>query len=125
VNDAALMTATFKHEAHEILGCALCHGEGLSRSAEAVDCNMCHQVHNPEHDCTSCHVRPPTSAHPPAEAHVTCSGSGCHTALPFESVPRTRQACIGCHQDKKDHRPGRLCVECHTLPSPRGEDGSR
>jgi len=125
VNDAVQRTATFRHEIHEVLGCALCHSEGLSRSAEAVDCNMCHQVHNAEYDCTSCHVRPPTSAHPPSEAHVTCSGSGCHTTMPFETVPRTRQACLGCHQDKKDHRPDRRCVECHTLPSPRGEDGSR
>lgn len=125
VNDAVQRTAMFEHAVHENFGCDLCHSEGLSRSAEAVDCNMCHQVHNPEYDCTACHVRPPTSAHPPAEAHVTCSGSGCHVTFPFETVPRTRQVCLGCHQDKKDHRPDRRCVECHTLPSPRGEDGSR
>lgn len=126
VSDVTQRTATFRHGAHEILGCALCHSGGLDRSAEAVDCNMCHQVHHdPENDCTSCHVSPPVSAHPPSEGHVTCTGSGCHEATPFEGVPRTRQVCLGCHQDKKDHRPDRRCVECHTLPSPRGEDGSR
>lgn len=122
VNDVTQRTVSFPHGNHEVLGCAFCHAEGLQRSAAEVDCMMCHQTHDAENDCTMCHVSPPTSAHPPSEAHVTCSGAGCHVALPFQSVPRTRQACLGCHQDKKDHRPDRRCVECHTLPDPRGED---
>ena len=65
--------------------------------------------------CSSCHVEAPASAHPPAEAHLTCSGSGCHQELPFEGVPNTRNACLVCHQELVDHRAGRECAECHAL----------
>jgi hypothetical protein len=59
--------------------------------------------------------------HPSARAHVTCSGSGCHQDPPFDNgLPRTRAVCLVCHQDMKDHQPGRVCVDCHTLPSPGG-----
>jgi hypothetical protein len=115
-------TVAFPHAGHELFGCTTCHEEGLDRPADSVDCSQCHQIHHaPDKDCTACHTAPPVSAHPPAQAHVTCSGSGCHTTVPFEGVPRTRTACLVCHQDKTDHRPDRPCVDCHTLPSPRGE----
>jgi hypothetical protein len=113
----------FPHGEHDRLPCAMCHKEGRSLAADDVNCNACHQVHHrPNNDCASCHRAPPTSAHPPSEAHVTCSGSGCHQAVPFESVPRTRSVCLGCHQTMRDHRPGEVCAECHTLPSPRGNE---
>lgn len=111
---------TFQHAPHEGLGCASCHAEGRTRSAVQADCASCHEDHHdPGTSCVSCHQAPPVEAHPPTEAHVTCSGAGCHQDVPFDAVPRTRQSCLVCHQEQQDHRPGRVCSECHTLPDPR------
>lgn len=114
-------TLTFRHEPHAELDCAQCHTEGTNLSAADAECASCHEEHHAAgNDCASCHVRAPVSAHPPSEGHVTCSGAGCHQAVPFEGLPRTRSVCLVCHQDLRDHRPGRACIECHTLPDPRG-----
>ncbi len=116
----------FPHERHVELNCADCHTEGLALEvASDLDCQTCHEDHHtPESDCAACHNAAPVEAHPPAEAHVTCSGAGCHTDLPFESVPRTRALCLGCHQDLGAHEPNRTCAECHTLPAPRNGTGA-
>jgi nitrate/TMAO reductase-like tetraheme cytochrome c subunit len=112
---------TFPHAKHADQACGTCHTEGPSLSAANSDCTQCHEDHHkPAADCASCHAAPPVSAHPAAEAHVTCSGSGCHQNPPFETAPRTRSSCLACHQPQTDHRPGRVCVDCHSLPSPRG-----
>jgi hypothetical protein len=112
---------SFPHGTHAQLDCATCHTEGLRLVSAGVDCASCHEDHHvPENDCASCHRAAPVSVHPPSEAHVTCSGAGCHQAVPFDSVPRTRTVCLGCHQTMRDHRPGQTCAECHTLPRPRG-----
>lgn len=115
-------TLSFPHEAHLDEDCASCHTRGLALEVpEDLDCQSCHEEHHtPETRCASCHVAAPVSAHPPSEAHVTCSGAGCHQRVPFESVPRTRAFCLGCHQDLVDHEPGRRCEDCHQLPAPRG-----
>jgi hypothetical protein len=111
----------FDHDPHVELDCADCHTDGAALSAEAADCASCHEEHHdPDNTCASCHRVAPESAHPAEEAHVTCSGSGCHLDVPFDSVPRTREVCLGCHQDLRDHRPEQACSECHTLPAPRG-----
>jgi hypothetical protein len=114
------LVMSFPHARHGGLQCGTCHTEGLRLVAADVRCSSCHEDHhNPENDCASCHQAAPTSAHPPSRAHVTCSGTGCHERVPFESVPRTRTVCLGCHQTMRDHRPNRPCVECHVLPAPR------
>lgn len=113
----------FPHAKHQQLQCGSCHTQGPTRDAKAVDCASCHEDHHdPGNDCSSCHKQAPASAHPPAEAHVTCSGAGCHTNPPFQVAPRSRTSCLVCHQDMKEHRPGRECADCHTLPSPRGAE---
>jgi hypothetical protein len=111
----------FPHPEHASLDCASCHTEGLALAVPAqLDCASCHEEHHtPETDCASCHGVAPEGTHPPQVAHVTCSGSGCHTDVPFETVPRTRAFCLGCHQDLVDHEPGRTCAACHTLPAPQ------
>lgn len=123
-NDAH-RTFTFPHESHVSLDCASCHTEGLNLAPPSdLDCQSCHEDHHtPESDCAACHEVAPVEAHPPTEAHVTCSGAGCHVTVPFESVPRTRAFCLGCHQDLREHEVERTCVECHTLPAPRDRDG--
>lgn len=117
---------SFPHGNHADLDCASCHSEGLAMSVPAeLDCASCHEDHHTEtSDCASCHVAAPVSAHPPDQAHVTCSGSGCHTDVPFERVPRTRAFCLGCHQGMVDHEPQGTCSECHQLPEPLPQRGN-
>jgi len=119
----AARAVTFPHAPHDTLDCGSCHTDGPALRPSNVDCTTCHEEHHdPTNDCTACHRQAPASAHPADRAHVTCTGSGCHETLPFDSVPRTRQACLGCHQDMRNHRPDRACAECHTLPSPRSNE---
>jgi hypothetical protein len=114
----------FDHELHASEECATCHTEGLGLSAAPLDCASCHDDHHePERSCMSCHEPVLAEAHPIERAHVTCAGSGCHTDGPFTTVPRTRQVCLGCHQDLVDHRPEEPdCAECHALPDPGSDD---
>ena len=116
----------FPHQSHAELSCASCHSEGLAMTVPAgLDCTTCHEDHHTSvSDCASCHVPAPVSAHPPEQAHVTCTGSGCHTEVPFESVPRTREFCLGCHQDMVDHEPQDTCSGCHQLPAPLPQRGN-
>ncbi len=112
---------TFQHAPHKDVACATCHTSGLALSADSVACNQCHQEHHrADASCMSCHRQPPTSAHPVAEAHLGCGGSGCHDPVPFQGVPRTRSLCLVCHQDKVDHKPGGNCADCHQLPHAGG-----
>ncbi len=115
----------FAHGVHGQLDCAQCHTEGLALSASAVSCSGCHQQHHqPNTNCMACHDRPATGAHD-LQVHIGCAGSGCHEPVPapVRNVPRTRDFCLVCHQDLTDHRPGRSCENCHTLPGPRAAAG--
>ncbi len=108
---------SFDHGEHGETACADCHTGGAEVSAGSVSCADCHEEHHRlDSDCMACHADPPEDAHTVEVAHVTCGGSGCHRSLPFPRVPRSRPACLACHRDLVDHRPGRPCVECHVLP---------
>jgi hypothetical protein len=109
------------HEAHASLQCTACHTSGLALSAAQTNCSSCHAAHHhPEASCRDCHDQPAAIAHT-REAHLSCAGSGCHTAVPatLREVPRTRAFCITCHQDRVDHKAPKNCAECHILPRPR------
>jgi len=112
----------FDHVDHAGEDCASCHTGGLELAADAVDCASCHETHHEETtDCMSCHVDTGPEVHPVAQAHVTCTGAGCHQETPFDGVPRARTVCLVCHQDLVDHRPEGDCAECHGL----GDEGFR
>ena len=111
----------FDHQAHQALDCARCHTDGLVLSATGLDCESCHtEHHQPNTNCMACHAEPAEDAHT-VQVHVGCAGSGCHEAVPtpVADVPRTREFCLVCHQGLTDHRPGRNCENCHTLPQAR------
>lgn len=116
---------TFPHPAHAGIACARCHTRGLALAVPGdLDCSSCHADHHaPRSDCAACHRAAPVAAHPPSEAHVTCSGAGCHQRVPFQTIPRTRSFCLGCHQTMREHEAPRPCVECHALPAPRPQPG--
>lgn len=108
---------SFDHGDHETVECSRCHTGGPALSAAELPCGECHEDHHRlDSRCTVCHLDPPADAHPVEVAHLTCEGSGCHTSLPYDRVPRSRQACLVCHRDLTDHRPGRPCAECHAIP---------
>lgn len=113
----------FVHDEHATLECARCHTAGVALAVPAdLDCASCHAEHHTvESDCASCHAPVHAAAHPPAEVHVTCSGSACHLEVPFETVPRTRAFCLGCHRDKSQHEAPTDCARCHILPAPRAQ----
>lgn len=112
----------FDHADHLRYDCQQCHTQGLARSAAGLQCAQCHEEHHQaDASCMSCHPSPADGAHD-LNAHLTCTGAGCHTAPPatVQAIPRTRGFCLACHQDLVDHRPGRNCVSCHALPTGTG-----
>lgn len=120
VGDPDERALSFPHGRHSSLPCADCHVDPPSLSAGGTDCAECHEEHHrAEADCSACHRSPPDTAHPP-EVHVTCTGSGCHASVPDITRSRERGACLVCHRDQEDHRPGRRCAECHVLPALNG-----
>lgn len=117
--DSVRRTLPFRHEPHTELACTRCHTGGTALSAAGTSCATCHAEHHDlDADCAACHAPAEASAHPREEAHLTCTGSGCHAPAPFPQVPRTRSACVACHLEMSDHRPGRACDDCHVLPAP-------
>ncbi len=122
--DRPLRLLPFDHANHLDVGCDRCHttkGSNL-RAAAGADCSACHaQHHEPEADCSLCHQRPAAGAHD-RQAHLGCSGTGCHDPAPegIRRAPRTRALCLACHMDQREHKPAQICADCHRLPAPTG-----
>jgi nitrate/TMAO reductase-like tetraheme cytochrome c subunit len=114
---ASARTVAFDHAQHGAEECGACHASGLARPATAAGCGDCHAPHHdPAVRCAACHTEAPQAAHPVEVVHVTCGGSGCHPSELFPATPpRTRTACLTCHQGLEDHEPGQRCGECHAL----------
>ena len=110
----------FDHDEHSIVACATCHTEGTAR-AVATSCASCHSEHHSANtDCTRCHAPPPEDAHTLAVHSEGCAGSGCHEDRAMAAMPRSRSFCLSCHQDMKEHEPGRNCAACHQVPEAGG-----
>ncbi|HSH74756.1 MAG TPA: hypothetical protein VLA09_03555 [Longimicrobiales bacterium] len=106
-------TLAFDHGWHEVVECESCHREAPLLEPEA--CASCHEDHHVATiRCASCHTPAPESAHD-VEAHLTCSGSGCHRAPDIEAIADTRAVCLACHQELEEHEPAGDCVECHRV----------
>jgi hypothetical protein len=109
----------FDHARHESQSCATCHQQSPSMEFTRA-CGSCHENHHrPDARCQSCHAQPPASAHG-VEAHLTCSGAGCHNAPDIEAMNSRRAVCLVCHQAQEEHGAGRECADCHQM---RTEDG--
>jgi hypothetical protein len=108
----------FAHVQHRTVACVSCHREPVSLRV-TVSCDDCHRDHHePRMQCMACHIAPPRAAHT-VQAHLGCTGSGCHDPAPIAGVPRTRTLCLVCHQELVDHERGGSCADCHLLPPPR------
>lgn len=109
----------FSHIQHQGLSCTDCHRAPLTMGV-TVGCAGCHEQHHAaDTQCMACHTNPPRGAHT-VQAHVGCAGAGCHEPVPGEvaGVPRTRNLCLGCHQEMINHFPRQNCADCHRLPPP-------
>lgn len=104
---------TFQHSWHSSLECSSCHKTEPSLSPEP--CSSCHEQHHQASvRCQSCHTPSPLEEHD-VNAHVSCSGAGCHNAPLVEAIADTRTVCLVCHQAQENHEPGGQCIECHAV----------
>lgn len=105
-------TLTFDHTVHEQTDCRSCHVTDVM--LETTSCGSCHEEHHRvEASCLSCHTVPEGSHE--VESHLGCGGSGCHDSGDWTPLIDARSTCLSCHADLLDHRPGEVCVDCHTV----------
>jgi hypothetical protein len=105
----------FDHEDHARTGCRDCHQTPVTLAPR--ECSTCHvDHHRPDAVCTQCHVLPDTAVHG-LEVHLTCSGSGCHSAATAQRPVLSRTFCLTCHAEQQDHYPGGNCSDCHMTPA--------
>lgn len=108
----------FEHDRHSAVGCLDCHRGGMNLPPE--NCASCHTDHHrPEAQCAHCHRAPDPAVHDLA-AHATCTGAGCHAVEVTTRPMLSRQFCLVCHEAERDHRQGRVCIDCHIKPAPPG-----
>jgi hypothetical protein len=113
--ETRLRDVMFEHDRHTAVGCLDCHRSGMNLPPES--CSTCHTDHHrPEAQCAHCHRAPDAAVHDLA-AHATCTGAGCHAAEVTTRPMLSRQFCLVCHDDQREHRPGRVCVDCHIKPT--------
>jgi hypothetical protein len=104
---------SFDHAWHTGVECASCHKGAPSLAPEP--CSSCHESHHVATvRCQTCHTPSPIAAHD-VNAHLSCSGAGCHTAPLVEALSETRAFCLVCHQEQENHEPGGQCVQCHRV----------
>jgi hypothetical protein len=119
-NAARTREVRFDHDEHSAVACATCHTDGIAR-AVSTSCAECRSEHHTaDADCTRCHAPPPDDAHTIAVHEQGCAGSSCHEDRAIAALPRTRAFCLSCHQDMRDHEPGRNCAACHQVPDAGG-----
>jgi hypothetical protein len=105
-----MRTLSFPHTRHAQISCRACHARPVTLAADR-GCGTCHVDHHArEADCASCHRDVERSVHV-EDAHLSCSGSGCHamTIAPTFS----RNLCLMCHAEQADHEVGNDCAPCH------------
>lgn len=121
-SDSRVRNLSFDHGLHGELGCLDCHQGGMTRPPET--CESCHENHHrPDAECARCHVPPDPAIHDLA-AHGSCGGSGCHSVEATARPMLSRTSCELCHQEQREHQPGRSCAQCH-IPGRDHEPGAR
>jgi len=116
---------------HTEIQCAACHTGGPAKPATCrgchaipeagapmagMGCGECHlkpQQREPLAECRTCHAD--TGGLHAQEAHAAADCTSCHPAHGW--VPRGREQCQACHQDKAEHYPGEACAQCHEFRS--------
>lgn len=106
----------FTHKPHVVsakLLCSQCH-TAPAMTARTLNCDNCHDNHHtPAVACVSCHKTGTIDKHKVTN-HVLCGQ--CHKTVP--AVNRwSRQVCTACHTAQVNHKPGKACESCHTVPA--------
>jgi nitrate/TMAO reductase-like tetraheme cytochrome c subunit len=80
------------------------------------ECRNCHKPHESPRpiSCNRCHDVSESGYHR-LLAHSVCTT--CHTRHTW--ILMERAVCEKCHIDRKEHRPGRFCGECHAFETPQ------
>ncbi len=98
------------------LDCVSCHRIDTSAPMMSMPCKTCHLKEaelEPMVSCKSCHAS--ISGLHKIDQHVTLPCTSCHTPHAWKAV--TRETCLTCHKDKKDHYPPEFCGNCHAFAS--------
>jgi hypothetical protein len=102
------------------LDCISCHRIDTKAPMMSLTCSTCHlkeQETKPLVNCKSCHsdLR---QLHR-IKDHQATSCTQCHA--PHTWTVTTRETCITCHGDKKDHNAPAFCGECHPFGPVSGQ----
>ena len=92
--------------------CAGCHKHPKDAPMASLDCTSCHSAPGeklPIGDCRSCHPKP--SGLHTAGGHPGASCTDCHKQHIWKVSGR--DACLACHEDRKEHNAPNPCSECH------------
>lgn len=115
--EARMRPLPFDHAPHARVVCRSCHVAPVTLAPDA-ECRSCHlEHHRPEAECAQCHRESDPPAHR-RESHLTCAGSACHAPMLRERLTMSRNLCLVCHTEQREHEPGRNCATCHILTRP-------
>ena len=107
----------FTHRMHERVACTTCHATPITL-ARSRECASCHeQHHRAEAQCSACHQKPASTAHP-RDAHLTCGAAQCHAPRVAPAANLSRNLCLICHGERREHEAGSSCASCHKIPDP-------
>jgi hypothetical protein len=98
------------------LDCVSCHKIDTSAPMMSMACKTCHLKEaelQPMVNCRSCHSKL-AGLHKQGE-HVNVPCISCHT--PHTWKVTTRETCLTCHDDKKNHYSSTFCGKCHKFGS--------
>lgn len=79
-------------------------------------CGQCHKPHlkaEPIVDCQACHGNIPQQGLHAGKGHAPASCLSCHQ--PHRWKVDSRQPCLACHADRKDHQGEWPCAMCHSF----------
>lgn len=111
----AMRELIFSHTEHLDRDCAECHQGASAYQVVETGCASCHEPHHSGTvECARCHAAPPVDAHT-LDAHLGCSGTGCHGPAVLQELQPSPELCLSCHSGQRDHEPGRACDTCHAL----------
>ena len=98
------------------LDCVSCHNISVSAPMMSMGCGTCHlkeQEIKPIVNCKSCHNK--LSGEHKKGDHPGAECMSCHARHSWKVT--SRETCLACHGDKKDHNAPSLCGECHRFTS--------
>jgi nitrate/TMAO reductase-like tetraheme cytochrome c subunit len=115
-NRSVTHTLRFAHTPHTKFECSRCHTATADRAPTAGDCAGCHADHHATTTtCAGCHQGSAAilAKHKLAD-HANCAAAGCHGQR-GATLPNNRAFCLVCHATQQNHRPGRVCNDCHRV----------